>query len=417
ESRPDDSGIIYCQSRKSTEQLADRLTADGIPALPYHAGLDQPVRAANQDRFLRDGVRVVCATIAFGMGINKPNVRFVVHYDLPKNLEGYYQETGRAGRDGLPGECLLLFSAADVAKHLSFLREMPDPAESARTRHLLDQVVHYAECSGCRRRVLLDYFSEEYPDANCGSCDNCLSPRVTFDGTVAAQKLLSCVLRANQASRWQFGLGHYCDILLGANTEGIRRQDHQNLSTYGIGAELKKPAWQAIGRELVRLGFLHSDATRMGSLSLTEQGMSALKSRARFILTQPDTADTGGSKRRSEAPKAGSIDCDEALFQSLRTLRRELAEARSVPPYVIFGDVTLRHMARDYPRTESEFAGIPGVGSRKLADFGQEFMEAIRRHVAAHGQRGFAAQVRAPSMSTQSTASIPSIPSTAAAPA
>ncbi|MES2706458.1 MAG: DNA helicase RecQ [Verrucomicrobiota bacterium] len=388
EVRPDDSGIIYCQSRKTTEQLAARLTEDGIPALPYHAGLDQAVRAGNQDRFLRDGVRVVCATIAFGMGINKPNVRFVVHYDLPKNLEGYYQETGRAGRDGLPGDCLLLFSGGDVAKHLGFLREVVDPAEAARSRHLLDQVVHYSECSGCRRRVLLDYFSEEYPEENCGSCDNCLSPRVTFDGTVPAQKLLSCVLRANQASRWQFGLGHYCDILCGANTESIRRQDHQKLSTYGIGTEMKRPEWQAIGRELVRMGFLIADPARMGSLSVTEQGLTALKTRAKFVLTQP--APAGDSKRRSETPKAGNIDCDEVLFQSLRTLRRELAEVRSVPPYVIFGDVPLRHMAREYPRTAAEFSRIPGVGSRKLEDFGGGFMEVISQHVAEHGRRNFA---------------------------
>ena len=388
--RREDSGIIYCQSRKATEMVASRLSQDGIPALPYHAGLEQGERAANQDKFLRDRVRVMCATIAFGMGINKPNVRFVIHYDLPKNLEGYYQETGRAGRDGLPGECLLLFNAADVAKQMNFITEIADPAEAARARHLLDQVVHYSEASSCRRALLLNYFSEEYPEPNCGGCDNCQSPREVFDGTLAAQKLLSCVFRANQASGWKFGLGHYCDILTGASTEKILRQSHHQLSTYGIGKEMGKVEWQAIGRELTRMGFLTSEAIGMGStLVVSERGIQALKTRAKFTLTRPLPAKEA-KQRGQTVSKAGDIDCDETLFAALRALRRELAEARSVPPYVIFGDVALRHMARAYPVTEEDFAGIPGVGQQKLVDFGAAFTGAVRQYLGANPKKEFA---------------------------
>lgn len=383
---PDDSGIIYCQSRKSTEELAARLNADGIAALPYHAGLDHGTRSKNQEIFLRDRVRVVCATIAFGMGINKPNVRFVIHYDLPKNLEGYYQETGRAGRDGLPAECVLLFSAGDVVKLVNFIKETPDPTEAARQRHLLDQMVHYAESSDCRRRALLAYFSEKFAEANCGSCDNCLTPRESFDGTEAAQKLMSCVFRANEASRWQFGLGQYCDILCGADTAAMHKYDHFKLSTYGIGKEMKKPQWQAIGRELIRMGFLHQHAERMGTISITYTGLQALKSRTKITLTSPATP---VGKPSQKIPQQGQIECDSALFEKLRALRRELADARSVPPYVIFGDVTLRHMARQYPVTQAEFASLPGVGQHKLSDFGETFTKAVAEYLQDHKRRNF----------------------------
>jgi ATP-dependent DNA helicase RecQ len=388
--RPEDSGIIYCLSRKGTEALASRLSSDGVAALPYHAGLEQPERAGNQEKFLRDRVRVMCATIAFGMGINKPNVRFVIHYDLPKNLEGYYQETGRAGRDGLPGECLLLFNPGDVAKHMGFIDEISDEAEAARARHLLDQVVHYAEASSCRRALLLNYFSEEYPEPNCGGCDNCQSPRDLFDGTLVAQKLLSCVLRANQASRWTFGLGHYCDILCGASNEKILRQGHQNLSTYGIGKEMGRTEWQAIGRELLRMGFLDSVAVGKGStLSVSEKGIKALKERSKFTLTRPLPAAEVKKRTFGGPAKAGDIDCDEMLFHALRALRKELAEVRSVPPYVIFGDVALRHMAAAYPETEEAFARIPGVGQQKLVDFGAAFTAVVRKHLQSNPRQQF----------------------------
>src|SRR6266498_2431084 len=251
--RPKESGIVYCQSRKSAESVAERLNADGVRAAPYHAGMEGKDRTANQELFLRDEVRVICATIAFGMGINKPNVRFVIHYDLPKNVEGYYQETGRAGRDGLPSECLLLFSAGDVVKQRQFIAEKPDPKERQIAEQQLQQMLHYAECAGCRRAALLDYFSEQFPDDNCGACDNCLSPRESWDGTLAAQKFLSCVYRIRERSGFGVGLQHVVEVLCGAETEKVRKFGHHTISTYNIGGEHDRAEWGAIGRELIRL--------------------------------------------------------------------------------------------------------------------------------------------------------------------
>src|SRR6266550_441616 len=254
-SRPNDSGIIYCASRKSTESGARNLNEDDVSAKPYHAGLTNAERTKHQDAFLRDDVRVITATIAFGMGINKPNVRFVVHYDLPKNLESYYQETGRAGRDGLPSECVLLFSPGDVAKQLHFIDEKNEH-EQRIAHEQLRAVVAYAETRLCRRATLLRYFGEQFTQSSCDGCDNCLNPRETFDGTVPAQKFLSCVYRIHARHGFGFGLGHVVDVLRGADTEAIRQRGHNKLSTYGIGRDLKREAWQAIGRELLRLGLV-----------------------------------------------------------------------------------------------------------------------------------------------------------------
>src|SRR6478672_5998147 len=232
--RPNDSGIVYCASRKSTDALAEKLTKDGIKALPYHAGMESRERTRNQEAFLRDDARVITATIAFGMGINKPNVRFVIHYDLPKNIEGYYQETGRAGRDGLPSECLLLFSAGDVTKQLKFIDEKPDPRERAIANEQLQKMVHYAEDRSCRRKELLGYFGETFEEDNCAGCDNCLSPRDTYDGTLAAQKFLSCIYRIRKQSGFDFGINQIVEVLTGADTDGVKKWNHQNVSTYGI---------------------------------------------------------------------------------------------------------------------------------------------------------------------------------------
>jgi ATP-dependent DNA helicase RecQ len=392
--RPREAGIVYCQSRKTTESVAERLRSEGIPAAPYHAGLEHEERAANQDAFLRDRVRVVCATIAFGMGINKPNVRFVVHYDLPKNLEGYYQETGRAGRDGLPAECLLLFSAGDVAKQIGFIDEKSDPAERKHAREQLDGMVRYAELPTCRRAALLSYFGESTAVENCGACDNCLSPRETWDGTLAAQKLLSCVWRAREASYSRsasFGLGHLIEVLTGADTERIRKWKHEQLSTYGIGREHSRAEWQAIGRELQRLGYLRQAAGDFPTVELTDEGIAALKSRTRIALTRPMAVPEEAARdpRRSRPKRAGEIACDEALFEMLRSLRRELADARNVPAYVVFGDVTLRQMARDYPTREAEMRTISGVGARKLEEFGAPFMQAIAAYLREHPRQAF----------------------------
>src|SRR5437762_9209314 len=285
--RPNESGIVYCQSRKTAESVATRLTADGVKAAPYHAGMESGDRARNQELFLRDEVRVICATIAFGMGINKPNVRFVVHYDLPKNIEGYYQETGRAGRDGLPSECLLLFSAGDVVKQTQFIEEKTDAQEQRVARAQLQQMVQYAETSTCRRATLLEYFGEAFAGANCGGCDNCLSPRETWDGTLAAQKFLSCVYRIRERSGFSLGLNHVVEVLTGADTEKVRKWRHEQLSTHGIGKEHTRAEWQAIGRELIRLGYLRQSTDRYAVIDLTTTGRAVLSRRNTITLTKP----------------------------------------------------------------------------------------------------------------------------------
>jgi len=381
--RPRESGIVYCQSRKTAESVAQKLNEDGIPARPYHAGLASEERARNQELFLRDETRVVCATIAFGMGINKPNVRFVIHYDLPKNVEGYYQETGRAGRDGLPGECLLLFSAGDVVKQKGFIEEKTDPREQRIAREQLQQIVHYAEMSECRRASLLDYFGEEYPETNCGGCDNCLTPRATYDGTLAAQKFLSCVYRIRERSGFGVGLNHLIEVLTGADTEKIRHWGHAQLSTYGIGKETGRAEWAAIGRELIRLGLLAQTTDKYPVVQLTDEGREFLKRRRTVQLTRPIAAVT------KPAPHAGEISCDENLFERLRALRKRLADERGVPPYIVFSDVSLRQMARLYPQNESEFTRVSGVGAKKLREFGAAFLAEITAYLAANARQIF----------------------------
>lgn len=382
-SRPNDSGIVYCASRKSTESVARNLNEDGVSAKPYHAGLTNAERTKHQDAFLRDDVRVITATIAFGMGINKPNVRFVMHHDLPKNLESYYQETGRAGRDGLPSECILLFRASDVAKQLHFIDEKSEK-EARIARAQLQQMVHYAETRECRRGVLLEYFGEKFLPQRCDNCDNCLQPRETFDGTVHAQKFLSCVYRIHARHGFGFGLGHVVDVLRGADTEAIRQRGHNELSTYAIGGELKRGEWQAIGRELLRLGLVECAPGKFATLSLTPAGLETLRKRTPIVLTKQIEIAEKATQRR-----AGAIECDEALFERLRALRRQLADERGVPAYIIFSDVSLREMARKYPTNSSEFRRIPGVGEQKLKDFGETFLSEIKSHLAANPRRTF----------------------------
>jgi ATP-dependent DNA helicase RecQ len=382
--RPDDSGIIYCLARKTTEDLAARLRLDGVAAAPYHAGMEGADRARNQEAFLRDEVRVICATIAFGMGINKPNVRFVIHHDLPKNLEGYYQETGRAGRDGLPGDCLLLFSPGDRMKQMRFIDEKTDAREREIALAQLERVLHYAESGECRRAQLLAHFGETLPGDNCGGCDNCLQPREQFDGTLAAQKFLSCVYRVREKSGFGVGLQHVADVLCGSASEKVKRFGHETLSTYGIGREHNRAEWAAIGRELVRLGLLQQNAAAFNVVELTAVGVEFLKSRRPIRLTRPMTAPV------VERHRAGEIECDEALFNRLRGLRKRLADERGVPPYIVFSDVSLREMARHYPEDRAAFATISGVGSQKLREFAEAFLEEIRNHVREQGKQEFA---------------------------
>jgi ATP-dependent DNA helicase RecQ len=436
--RPSDSGIVYCQSRRGCESLAEHLTRAGVAAAAYHAGLTEKQRTRAQDAFLRDEVRVMCATIAFGMGVNKPNVRFVVHHDLPKNVEGYYQETGRAGRDGLPADCLLLFRASDVAKQIAFLEDIAEPAQRRVAEQQLRHMIHYAESTGCRRRELLAYFGETYGAAagggvaqasspagtvaeaafasenggrasdvgcgagenGCGACDNCLEPRETWDGTIAAQKLLSTVIRARQSGMRgdaSFGLAHHAEVLTGGDTERIRRWSHEKLTTYGIGKEHSRAEWQAIGRELLRLGYLRSSSGEFPTIELTEEGGDVLRSRRPVTLTRlPARLATSSSRskgggatssagaaatQRPPKGRAGDIICDETLFDLLRALRRELADQLGVPAYIVFGDVTLREMARDVPLTPAALSEITGVGAKKLEQFGAAFLEEIREYV------------------------------------
>ena len=384
QARPKDSGIVYCLSRNTTESLAERLNAQGVTAKPYHAGLDSQMRSRHQDLFLRDEVRVICATIAFGMGVNKPNVRFVLHYDLPKSVEAYYQETGRAGRDGLPADCLLLFSPGDSAKYGQFIDEKPDPQQAQAAREQLQRIVQYAESSACRRGELLRYFGEEFPHQDCGACDNCLSPRGTFDGTVAAQKLMSCVHRIRDKSGFSVGLGHVVEVLTGADTERIRRWGHGQLSTYGVGKEHSRQEWTAIGHELVRLGYLRQTAEKFSVLELTPEGRTVLFQRTPVTLARPAVA--------PETPRAAAPAYDDALFERLRQLRKRLADERDVPAYIVFSDVALRQMARDYPSSEREFSRVSGVGERKLREFSAVFLAEIAAFLRDNPRRAFAAE-------------------------
>jgi ATP-dependent DNA helicase RecQ len=408
--RENESGIIYCASRATAERVAESLAGRGFLARPYHAGLDAAERSRNQELFLRDETRIICATIAFGMGINKPNVRWVIHHDLPKNIEGYYQETGRAGRDGLPGDCLLLFSAGDIAKQTHFLDEITNAHEQAIARAQLRQIVHYAESSSCRRAELLDYFGETFPLDNCGACDNCLEPRETYDGTIVAQKFLSCVYRIAQNSSFSVGMNHLTEVLTGADTEKIRKWGHDRLTTYGIGKDLGRPHWAHIGRELMRLGYLAVAEGEFATLELTPAGRSVLLARTAITLTQPanssksrrasrtEREETGWtfSPRSMETPKParvarreGDITCDEILFERLRTLRKRLADERQVPAYIIFGDATLRQMARLYPVQLKDLEGITGVGEKKRAEFGGIFTRTIAEYLQTNSRIAF----------------------------
>jgi ATP-dependent DNA helicase RecQ len=384
-SRADESGIVYCASRAATERVAEALVERGFSARPYHAGLAADERSRNQELFLRDEIRIICATIAFGMGINKPNVRWVVHYDLPKNIEGYYQETGRAGRDGLPGDCLLLFSSGDAAKQTHFIDEITNAQEQKIARGQLRQIMHYAEGAGCRRAELLDYFGEKFPLDNCGACDNCLEPRETYDGTLVAQKFLSCVYRINAASRFGVGINHITEVLTGADTDKIRRWEHDKLSTYGIGKDVPRPQWAGVGRELLRLGYLKQSEGEFPTLELTPEGMTVLRTRQPVTLTKQLTT----PKARKIVRREGDIECDEILFARLRELRKRLADDRKVPAYVIFGDATLRQLAREYPQTESALEGVFGMGEKKRAEFGATFTSFITEFLKTNPRQNF----------------------------
>jgi len=376
QTRQGQSGIVYALSRKRVEEIADRLREKGTGAAAYHAGLSADRRGEVQERFLRDELQVVVATVAFGMGIDKPDVRFVVHYDLPRNIEGYYQETGRAGRDGLPAEALLLHGAQDIAT-ARWLIENSDNAEQRRIEaHKLTAMVGLAESVTCRRRVLLNYFGERR-DQDCGNCDVCLDPPERFDATEAARMALSCVYRVGQ----RFGIAHVIDVLRGADTERIRALHHQQLSTWGIGREHSEQEWTSILRQLIHRGYLVQDIAAYSVLKLTEAARPLLRGEDTLQLARPRVREQA-KKKKSMRAAAGSAPRDEALFEELRALRKRLADAQGVPPYVIFGDVTLIQMARIRPLDDSALLGVTGVGQHKLDKYGAAFLDAIAAYQA-----------------------------------
>lgn len=369
-----EAGIVYCLSRRKVDQTAEALAELGYKALPYHAGLDAEVRAANQRRFLREDGVVMVATIAFGMGIDKPDVRFVAHMDLPKSLEGYYQETGRAGRDSEPAEAWLCYGLGDMV----LLKQMIEQSEASEERkqlerRKLDQLLGYCESMQCRRQVLLAGFGETYPQP-CGNCDNCLQPAASWDATLAAQKALSCVYRTGQ----RFGVVHLIEVLRGGEGERIQQFGHDKLSTYGIGKDLDAKAWRGVFRQLVASGLLEVDAEAFGGLRLTDSSRAVLTGKQAVVLRK----ELPGKKARDRdrGPRTGvSVQPqDLPLFGALRELRAQLAREQNVPAYVIFHDSTLRNIAEQRPGSLGELAQVGGIGGTKLERYGPQVLETIR---------------------------------------
>ncbi|MDZ7799877.1 MAG: DNA helicase RecQ [Trueperaceae bacterium] len=377
-----EAGIVYCLSRKAVERTATWLAGQGIDAIPYHAGLDAEVRRAHQHRFLYEDGVVVVATIAFGMGIDKPDVRFVAHLDMPKSLEGYYQETGRAGRDDRPADAFMTYGLQDVVQ-IRRLLAMGEGSEAHKRveRQRLEALLGFCETPGCRRQALLAYFGERR-DTPCGNCDTCLEPVTTFDGTVSAQKLLSTVVRTGQ----RFGAGHLTDVLLGKRTPRVTRLRHDQVSTFAVGRELSERAWRSVTRQLVARGHLVTDADGHGSLRLGPSAAAVLRGETRVELREdraPAAASAGASApRRSAEALPGEV---RARFETLRELRGRLAKDLGVPPYVVFHDATLREMAERVPTDEATLASVQGVGATKLERYGEAFLAALRPMAARDG--------------------------------
>ena len=369
--REHESGIVYALSRKRVEEVAACLVERGYAAAAYHAGLSAQTRRNVQEQFVRDDVTIVVATVAFGMGIDKPNVRFVVHYDMPRHLEGYYQETGRAGRDGLPAEALLLYGLQDLAMARYQLEQSANEQQKRIESHKLNAMAGFAESLTCRRRVLLGYLGESLAD-DCGNCDICLDPPERFDATEAARKVLSCVYRLRQS----FGIKHVVDVLRGADNERIRKFGHERLSTYGIGMEHTHAEWLSIARQLIHRGYLAQDIAAFSVLRLTASAAAVLRGEEAVELARPRVKEKPSRKQRLGAA-AELSEADFQLFDKLRELRKQLADDRGVPPYVIFGDATLVEMSQRRPANENELLDISGVGQVKLERHGDAFLQAI----------------------------------------
>lgn len=366
------SGIIYCNSRAKVEDTAARLQSKGISAGAYHAGLEHSVRAEVQEKFQRDDLQIVVATVAFGMGINKPNVRFVAHFDIPRNIESYYQETGRAGRDGLPAEAMLFYDPADMAWLRKCLEEKAPSQLQDIERHKLNAMGAFAEAQTCRRLVLLNYFGEGRQQP-CGNCDVCLDPPRRYDGLVDAQKALSCIYRVGQ----RFGMGYVVEVLRGANNQRIRDLGHDKLKIYGEGREHTTEHWVSVIRQLIHLGVVTQNIAQHSALQLTEAARPYLRAEVPLMLAVPRVVAI--KPRGSQKVFGGNYD--RKLFAKLRKLRKAIADEENIPPYVVFNDATLIEMAEQMPITPSEMLGVNGVGTRKLERFGREFMSLIRSHV------------------------------------
>ena len=368
------SGIIYCLSRKKVEELAEILQANGIKARPYHAGMDSATRNANQDAFLKEDIDVIVATIAFGMGIDKPDVRFVIHYDVPKSLEGYYQETGRAGRDGGEGQCITFYSNKDLQKLEKFMQGKP-VSEQEIGRQLLQETAAYAESSVCRRKILLHYFGEEYTEDNCGNCDNCLNPKKQ----VEAQDALCTVIETIIAVKENFKQEYILDILLGKETSEVLAHKHEDLEIFGAGMGEEDRLWNAVIRQALIAGYLKKDVENYGLLKVTSEGHKFLKKPKSFKIVEDTDFD---EEEAEETPMRSGASCavDPVLYAMLKDLRKKMSKKLDVPPYVIFQDPSLEAMATIYPVTLEELQNIPGVGAGKAKRYGQEFCDLIKKH-------------------------------------
>jgi len=367
-----ESGIIYALSRKRVEELSDKLQKRGMKVAAYHAGLNSELRADVQERFLRDQIHIVVATVAFGMGIDKPDVRFVAHYDLPKNIEGYYQETGRAGRDGLDSEVLLLSGAQDIITIRHFIDQNENEQQRRIELYKLNAMIQFSEAVICRRQVLLNYFGETY-DKKCGNCDVCLNPPEVYDATTDAQKALSCVYRLQQS----YGMKYVIDVLRGLKHERILTMHHDQLSTYGIGSDKTLDVWNSIFRQLIHQGYLYQDINQYSVLKFTDKAASLLRGKVSISLVK---AKERVKKEKVRKQKISSEVYDETLFERLRTLRKSIADEQGVPPYIVFGDASLISMAQIKPRIKAEMLNVHGVGQVKLERFGKQFLDVIKAH-------------------------------------
>ncbi|MCY4580887.1 MAG: DNA helicase RecQ [Chloroflexi bacterium] len=384
--RRGESAIIYCLSRKDTEELSDRLGDEGFQALPYHAGMDAGTRRLNQERFIRDEANIIAATIAFGMGIDKPDVRLVVHQELPKSLEAYYQQTGRAGRDGLPSDCVMFYSYGDKIKQDFFIDQIEDRKEKQNAQRKLDQVIEYCQLQTCRRQYLLNYFGDDSivgggdgEPHDCGGCDVCLAEREDFDATIIAQKILSAVIRTGE----RFGAGHIAQVLRGSKAERVLRLGHDKLSVYDIVDDLSDNDIRDISRLLVDRGFLYQNSEEYATLGVTEAGRTMLKERERLILARPRRSEI--EVEEAVGRRRSTLEFDHGLFEKLRSLRRGIASSDGVPPYVVFGDATLQQMAHFFPQNLNSLSRISGVGAVKLNRYGDEFLAVICEYAREKG--------------------------------